>query len=543
MSNNSDEPHQSLPQQEIGAATEIRTAPKKKREMPAALRKLHGRAHWLAPNWIPSYQSDLDYFRRVDKESNDESRVPEDVDLRVRAVWGVEVYGPNESDGLYEALRRLGWSAGSGGRERGGALAWVEQQRSYGWGGSYNVGAVVKPGRQRKLLMVDNQVGLPEGVDHLLVRIHQICPAVTCMVVCFVLDESAAKRYEQELNLDRRTRLKRGARWWVTHLNPSHIKQESISARRSEMRALVRDWFRRNAPGYFAASGPEDCIPFAEILSVANDDVFSGEASKIYFDWRRILVNPPKHEVWTRQSTTPLRFVLDRARRPDDERNLLVASLSLSSVPEDQLKMYGGPNGYVHICNAELEGVLPYVAASAYLVENLRELKRAREQLRLSKSRRRTLRSIKRIQQFFDRTAGLPAVAREIFKFSQHPGALNYYCGKFTAANLGRETTERDFSEELRQRLHNAAATLLEDESSTREHFSQLSSVLSIRESIGAQRRMEFLTFAALLVAGLSFAAQWPAGWDKSIKSGYETTQSYVLKLLSVDQAHREDMK
>jgi len=503
----------------------------KKREMPAILRKLQGRAHWFAPNLIPVYRRDAECERRLDRESNEESSVPEDTELRVRALWGVEVFGPNESERLYEALKRLNWSAGGIGTEGGGAMAWVQQQRSYGWGGNYNVGLVVRHGQKRKFLGVSNQAEMPDGVDYLLVRIHQICPAVTCLVVCFVLDGEAMKRYEHELNLERRTRLRRGARWWVTHLSPSHIKQESIAAVRSDLRRSICDWFDRTIPGYFATSRLARSLPFAELLCTANDDVFSTPPLCPHFDWRRILVNPAKHEIWTQQSTTPLRFVLNRSLWPEELRNFLVAGLSLSSLSAEQLQMYGGTNGVVHICNEELDGLLPFVAASAYLEEISCELKLAREELRLSKSRGKTLRSIKRIQQFFDRSAGVPTAAREICKFVERPGVLKFYCGSFTAPNLGKETTERDFAEELRRILHHTASNLLEDESSTREHFEQLSSVLSIRESIGAQRRMELLTVAAILVAGLSLAAAWPEHWDTKIKSWSGKAEAFIEML------------
>ena len=502
----------------------------KQREMPAILRKLRGRAHWFAPNLVPAYRRDAEREHRRDMESNEESSVPEDVELRVRALWGIEVFSPNESDRLYEALRRLNWSAGGMVREGGGALAWVQQQRSYGWGGSYNVGPVIRSGQQRKFLGVNNQAETPDGVDHLLVRIHQICPAVTCLVVCFVLTSEAAKRYEQELNIERRTRLRRGARWWVTYLDPSHIKQEAIEALRSDLRRSIYTWFTRTIPGYFAASRLADSLPFAELVCTAGEDVFSTKPPRLHFDWRRILVNPAEHEIWTHQNSTPLRFMLDRWLRPEEARNFLVAGISVSSLSAERLKLYGGPDGVVHICNEELDGLLPFFGALAYLEEVSRELKLAREELRLSKSRGRTLRSIKRIQQFFDRSAGVPVAAREISKAVEQAGTLKFYCGSFAAPSFRKETTERDFAEELQGILHRTASTLLEDESSTRVHFEQLSSVLSIRESIGAQRRMELLTVAAVLVAAMSLAAAWPESWDTKIKSWNGKVQTLIEK-------------
>lgn len=536
MSDTSEPTQNPSPQREENTATAGDSAPSKKREIPEILRKLQWRAHWMAPNLFPSYERDAEYERSSDRASNERSRVPEDTDLNVRAVWGVEVFGPNESGQLYEALNRLNWSSGSLRGRGGDALAWVQQQRLYGNAGNYNVGLVVRPGQHRRFLGVSNQAEIPDWVDHLLVRIHQICPSVTCVVVCFVLKMEAAKRYEQELNLERRSRLRRGARRWVTQLTPSHIKKEAIEMYRADLRRSICDWFARTIPGYFATSGLPQSLPFAEVLCTAGDDVFEIQPPHLHFDWRRILVNPAEHEVWTSQSTTPLRFVLKQSFWMDDLRNFLVAGLSLSSVPPDQLEMYRGENGVVHICNEELDGLLPFVAASAYLEEISRELKLAREELRLSKSRGKTLRSIKRIQQFFDRSAGVPVAAREIRKTVERNGVLRFYCGSFKAPNLGSVATEREFAEELQCILRHASSTLLEDESSTREHFEQLASVLSIRESIGAQRRMELLTVAALLVASLGLASAWPESWNTTMKSWNGKAQALIEKFSPDDQ-------
>ena len=109
-----------------GEETDVadKSTPSKRRELPSILRKLHGRAHWIAPNLGPAYRRDAEYELRRDRESNESSRVPVGTELRVRALWGVEVFGPNESGRLYEALKRLNWSNGSMGRDEGGALAW-----------------------------------------------------------------------------------------------------------------------------------------------------------------------------------------------------------------------------------------------------------------------------------------------------------------------------------------------------------------------------------------------------------------------------------
>ena len=48
------------------------------------------------------------------------------------------------------------------------------------------------------------------------------------------------------------------------------------------------------------------------------------------------------------------------------------------------------------------------------------------------------------------------------------------------------------------------AKNVLAEEHALREHLEQLSNILSVRESVTAQRRMEWLTVAALIVAFMS---------------------------------------
>jgi hypothetical protein len=468
------------------------------------LHKLWWRTHWLLPNFIPAPYSDRTYQQASDKKANEESRVNDGEEFRVRAVWGVELFGPNESDRLYEALRVLGWSAGFGAAEDG-ALTWVQQQRSYGHGGTYNVGVVTQNSNTQKFLGVQNRASLPEDVEYLLVSFHQIVPTVTCVVVCFVLKEEATTRYEQELNLVRTSRRERSTRWSISRVDPSHLKQRAVEAVRRRFRRTVTEWFKRNLPGYFSHSSLPQRFPTAELLCTKLEDVFVEKKHGIHFDWRRIISNVAPQEIWASKDSSGLRFTLHQERWPRAHENFLIASTSLQSLPEDRIRMYGGGAGsIVAICHESLEGTLARFAVSAFLAEVAHDLKNTREELSLSKSNRKTVRTIDRVQRFFDRNAGVPAVVRELRDLTKTSGFFEHYCEHFTAEPWRNDQPNREFAKELREGVYVRASTLIEDESSTREHFGQLSAILSIRESVRAQRKMEVLTFVALFVATVS---------------------------------------
>ncbi len=492
------------------------------------LRRLRFRAHWLAPNLIPNSLKDH-VALRLEREYDEGSRISEEIELRARAIWGVEVFGPNESQQLYTALKRLRW-AQQFAEEGDDALAWVQKQRSYFTGGWFDLGVVTRIGQQKKFVGITSQAEMPEGVKHALVRLHQICPTITCIVVCFVLDNKFEKCYEENLNRKRTGYYKRGKLGWVRRIGPYEIKQEDIHNQRIKLRQSVSNWFSRTIPGYFTNSGAAHSLPFAELLCTAGDDVFTEHQGPVYSNWRRILTSPWEYEIWKSQGSTPLRFVDGQFHWPKELRNFLVAGLSISSLPEELRE-----RNIVHLCDEELTSVLPYFAILGYLKEISRELKLTREELHVKKSRSRTLRSITRIQQYFDRNAGVPPAVREICKSVERPGSLDRYVSKFTAPKFGETAPVRYFAEELREHLHQTAMTLLEDESSAREHFEQLASILSIKESISAQRWMGLLTLVALVVAGLSLAAAWPDRWDTKIRSINEKAQILLEEIQSQD--------
>lgn len=482
-------------------------------------RRLLWKAHWIAPNLLPDRFGDKAYLEARDKKSNEESRVDSSEELRVRAVWGIELFGPNESDQLYEALRVLNWSAGYG-RAQNEALTWVQEQRSYGHGGFYNVGIVTQSSRPQQFMMVRNHASLPEDVDHLTVSLHQVVPTVTCIVVCFVLKEEVAARYEQAMNKIHASKSERSSGWSISRVEPFHIKQREVEAIRGRFRRMATNWFQRNLPGHFSRSNTPQRFPTAELLTTKSEDVFADSPSKITPDWRRIVSDFGVRDIWTSKYLPGLRFTLKPGRWPRGSENFLSACVSLQSFPEEKIRLYGGsPRAIVASCHEVLEGALACFAVSAFLAEVASDLKNTREDLSISKSNRRTMHTIDRIQRFFDRNAGVPSVLRELRDLTKVRGHIEHTCGDFETTPWKADQPSRDFAMEIREGLNFRASALIEDESSTREHFEQLSTVLSIRESIRAQRKMEVLTIVALIVATVSLVAAVPDGWVAVLKT------------------------
>lgn len=482
----------------------------------AFARKLHWRAHWLAPNVIPDPHEGGAAFRRDhDAKANEETRVPETEKVRTAALWGIEVFGPSEIDSLYGALEKLDWQRPY--TTGDGVLNWIRQQRAYGWGGTYNVGLVTRRGDKRFLPM-QSHAPIPEPVEHLWVEVHQISASLTCVLVCFVLKESFAAAYETELNTDRQSVRKRLPQFrGISTLDPTHLKQDALHRARLAYKRIVMDWFGKTMPGFFASLGRIDRFPTAELVTTQTDALFS-ESTRVgraaFFGWQRLIANLSASDIWTCQDLAALQFTTADVTRLEVVH--FTATLHTSKVPDERFKHYGekGPGAFIALCRDRLEGIFCYSAVIGYLHEADSELKRTRESMNLSTLRRiGALGVIQGIQDFFDRTMGLPVVARELFENSKTASWHLARCERFTAPGWGKEEVPRKIAEELRAAMHSASSRVLEREVLTREHLEQLSTVMSVRESVKAQRRMEWLTVAALLVATFSFAAAVPEKW------------------------------
>jgi len=90
------------------------------------MRQVKWRAHWLLPNTVPPpYGGEKAFYVRHDRESNEASRIPEDEQLRLSVVWGVELFGPAEVESLYDSLRTLKWTSGVGRSKEEGWLTTI----------------------------------------------------------------------------------------------------------------------------------------------------------------------------------------------------------------------------------------------------------------------------------------------------------------------------------------------------------------------------------------------------------------------------------
>ena len=121
-------------------------------------------------------------------------------------------------------------------------------------------------------------------------------------------------------------------------------------------------------------------------------------------------------------------------------------------------------------------------------------------------SRKSTLACIEQIQMYFDRSVGIPALTLELAIKSERPHSYEWNCATFQTKPWRKEEQPVEICEALRSRTNFLASRAQSIEKETREHLEQLSGILSTRENIRTQARMELVAIVAVILSLVSLA-------------------------------------
>lgn len=461
--------------------------------------------HRLLPNLIlhPN-ETRLASYAEDDEKENTETRIPEGENFSLAAIWAVEVYGPSEIENLYENLLRLGWNRERFGNSYPGASHWINEQRMYGSRGSFNLGVVTRKGDNRFISRNKLHAALPPEVDYLITYLYQISASLTCLRVGFVLTDDAGVLYNEALNTNLKTQRQVEKPGRISYHGVVNSKIKLIAATRVRYRKIASDWMKKELPGFFCGAPDGNRIPTAELMFTDLESIFEdekGPPEKNYFDWRKIVINASFLSTWTSKACDGLQFVADEFE--GDERYHTVIALKTSSVPDTALRIKGGKtkSSLVNFAEDYVGGFLVLFSAMAFLREAERTVKLAREQLKLNKGRNNILKILQGIESYFTESIGQPSIAAELLNASCHEGAFSHRCEDFTKNSSSNGSEKDSLPIVLAKQTKYLSDKFIKEESSSREQFEQLTSILNTRESIKTQRRMEKWTLIALALA------------------------------------------
>lgn len=494
--------------------------------MDKKINKIRWRIHATFPNSMASpYGDETAYLNERDEKENLETRIPVAEELRMPAIWGVEIFGPAEIESLYEQLRRLKWDAHPSGSPDHAPIRWVKESRIYGGTGYLNIGVVKRPGSSN---MASRHTGpVPKGVDYLLVKIFQISPAITCVVVGFKLTENYSSVFERELLTDRKTvRRPIFGKFTYQMLGPELLKREAIDRARRRHRDMVVGWFRKNLRGFSYSTSKGLRLPTAELLTSKHHTIMGPLGEEIGDNgWANLLVPFAWSNIWVSTKYKGLR--LRHSDLSSDIPSHTIVTLQTSNLPEEEFTRYGGqsPSNIVAFVHELVEHTYCHHAALAMLQEISRTLKESREKLKIEgRSYRKLFRSIDAIKLFFDRSLGFPIILSDLHKKSESLWQYKQGCHEFSTPSLVAHEVPEKLSESLCAATKRISERVQVEEAIAREHFQQIASILSTRESVKTQRRMAYLTvFALVLTFGSLLVSLSPDSWLKTVKAFFES--------------------
>lgn len=469
-----------------------------------------------------------------DRRKNKETELPPEEDIKVLAVWATEAYGPTEIEVLYAGLEALGWNKSRLSHDASGSVDWIKQQRQIGSEGILNLGIVYRA-RGANYIHQELFAELPPGIEYIIVEIHQVCPSLTCLQMVFVLDKARQRVYADQLQLERTTTHEpiKGRFGAYQILDPSDQKQRAIEFQRRELQSLAAQWFKRHYPGIFCATSSGN-LPTAELITTSHAPLFEDHrrAPSLLDPLTHLLTSYSAHSAWKNTEHQSLMFATQDTN--NEEVSHLVITLPEEGIAEDAVKLYGGRNqtAFVAFVQGHLDGILVRFSVIALLNSFRRTLMQTRDKLRVASPRkRRVLKSLDYIQNFFSASLQVPSIVGEVAGATKIPHSYRWSCDGFVEVMPFREEPPAKLYERLSAQTNSLANRLLNDDRTTRDSFKQISEVVVARESVKAQRRMELLTVVATALAALSLwialppFEEWRAKLPAWIKQNLETSE------------------
>jgi len=378
--------------------------------------------------------------------------------------------------------------------------------RAHGEGAWLNIGVINQPGDKTSFALGKlNKATLPEGVASLIVEVCQVTDSLTGVVIGFQLEDKPSKRYETEINRDRRTiRQRSRGSWTMEWIDPVNQKIQSVNDARKERRAMVASWFAHHFPGYFCNRKLSERFPTMELIVARDLSLPSAKnpSGRRHLEWPRILLSTSPYDAWDSPSRPGLQlgFEWNLDNHPGLHSTIV---LDPSSFSDETIGSHRGTGlrAYSWYCNEEFGDFLTHCAVIEYLRTQADDLHHTRERLKLTRSKHRNIaKTLDEIGRFFDGNIGSPAVARELVAYSEHDVWFSRSCGDL-GTDPWHDGERRKLAVEMQSGVRQRASRLMENEASLRTHFEQLTSVLSVRESIRLQRWTLFLSLIAVIVA------------------------------------------
>lgn len=460
--------------------------------------------HFKFPNHISHPHGENFDWRTRDHQDNIDSQIPVSEKLRLNTVWGMEIFTQNQIPELKKSLKRLGWNVAPT-IARPSLIDWLETERGYGSGETFFHIGTARKSPSPNTNPPDLKAPIPNGINRLIVSVHQITESLTGMMIGFVMEESLSRKYETELNTDRTTffRKDKGQKGYSI-LDARNQKKEACDNLREAITDEIDKWFEQNMCGFFS-SIQKARVPTIELITtqsrqllLSHKEFMAGEEEP---KWHQLLGVPSHFSVWESTSFGNLRFSVD------SRTTRRIKYHAFCNIPEDSIKdgelgtyKYSIEDGITHYCHDGLALTLCWFSVIAFLLETKRSIRSLRDVLTTPcKTYTQMKKSLSALENFYGHHIGSSVSISEVKKLSEDYFSFISY--DFSLIPHDVDSEDKMLSASLKERIEVLRDETILEEEITREIGTTFTSLVNTRESNKTQRRMLALVIFSIFIS------------------------------------------
>ena len=388
---------------------------------------------------------------------------------------------------------------------RDSPASWVRITRQLSEGGSWSsLGTIRSADDTRTWPRRDRTAPLPMYVHYARGGLYSLTPSLTCMVICFVFEDSFRNRLDEVLRRYRQTFTRPVLRGHQI-FDPESQKTEEARLVRHECTNLAAKWFRENLPGVFSSGLLGDQLPTCELVTLHKAEPFPdrerGESRPS--EYLRVLDLQFSPSVWRAVDTSSLK--LSFGLRGQNLEYHSIFAIRDTDIDGDQLlQSYGGLSGLATYVDHTYQEEIGKLAIQPLLDGYSRRLNKLRDAVTTGIRRPSRRRPFHALQALVDNVAydiDVAAVTSDLIASTEEPSKFCRGLARFQPCHdwLSQTSLEEGF----RLAVNRHATRLKETDRSLRDHLTQFGSLIAATEDIRTQNRIVWLT---VLVAATALA-------------------------------------
>ena len=452
----------------------------------------------------------LDNERKYDPASNAETTPPDDECVDLPCMWAVEFYTPSHVNQLVDNLKDLGWDKSNfPGRES--PAAWVRIARQHSQGRQWlNLGTIRSRDDKRPWPPRDRTAPLPKNVRYARGGLYSFAPSLTCIVVCFVFEDTFRYRVDAALRRYRQT-FTRPESSWIHTFDPEMQKSEEVRLLRQDNTRLAAAWFRENLPGVFSSDSLEGRMPTCELMTLRRAEPFPDreKAEHISSGYMRVLDLEFSLSAWRSKDFPSLKISLYFWGQELDYHSVFTAKVDeLDDV--QLLESYGGLPGlptYVDLTYQQMIGKLAIRALLDSYSKRVNELRDAVTVKIRRPSRRKPSHALQVLIDNVAYDVDIATVVSDVIATTEE--SSRFYRDLASFEPCGGPASEGSLAEVFRTSVKRHATSLNLAAQSLRDHLTQFGTLVAAAQGVRTQNQILCLTVivAFLTVVVAVFAA------------------------------------